>query len=126
MLRILSLLVGGALGTLLRYGVTIGLARVAPTFPFGVLTVNTLGSFLIGLCGALCEVHPFAPALRAFLFIGLFGGFTTFSSFSLDTMELFREGAGKTAILNILLNNVCALSAVFWGFHFARRILGEC
>jgi CrcB protein len=123
MLRILFLLAGGALGTLLRYGVTVGLARIVPTFPLGVLTVNTFGSFLIGLCGALCEVYPFPPALRAFLFIGLFGGFTTFSSFSLDTMDLFRSGAGKTAILNILLNNVCALAAVFSGFYLVRRIL---
>jgi CrcB protein len=123
MLRILALLVGGALGTVLRYGVTVSLARIVPSFPFGVLVVNTLGSFLIGFCGALCEVYPFSPTLRAFLFIGLFGGFTTFSSFSLDTMELFRSGAAKTALINILLNNFSALAAVFSGFHLARRIL---
>ncbi|MDR3127252.1 MAG: fluoride efflux transporter CrcB [Tannerellaceae bacterium] len=123
MFRILALLAGGALGTLLRYGVTVWLFRVAPTFPFGVLAVNTLGSFLIGLCGALCEVHPWSPTLRAFLFVGFFGGFTTFSTFSFDTMELFRSGAGKVAMFNILLNNVCALAAVFAGFHLVRRIL---
>jgi CrcB protein len=120
MLRLLAMACGGALGTLLRYGVTVGLGRIAPGFPYGVLAVNGVGSFLIGVCWGLgC-----GPALRAFLLVGLFGGFTTFSSFSLDTMELLRAGEGRMAVLNIVLNNAVGLGAAFAGFYLARRLAG--
>jgi CrcB protein len=114
---------GGALGTVLRYAVTVGLARVAPAFPLGVLAVNVVGSFGIGLCWCLGEAFPLSPVARAFLFTGLFGGFTTFSSFSLDTMELLRNGSCKAAALNVLANNLAGLLAVFAGFLLGRQLI---
>jgi CrcB protein len=121
--KIVLLLAGGAVGTLCRYGVTVWLSRIVPSFPLGVLAVNVTGSFLIGLCWCLGEAFHFSVQARAFLFTGLFGGFTTFSSFSLDTMELFRAGDYKMAIVNILLNNTTGLIAVFAGFFLGKQIL---
>ncbi|MDR2791209.1 MAG: CrcB family protein [Tannerellaceae bacterium] len=122
MLRLLALAGGGALGTLLRYGVTVWLGRLTPGFPYGVLTVNVVGSFFIGLCWGLCDAKGGSSLLGAFLFVGVFGGFTTFSSFSLDTMALIRAGEGRMAILNIVLNNVLGLGAAFAGGYLARRL----
>ncbi|OAV70338.1 crcB-like family protein [Bacteroidales bacterium Barb4] len=123
MVKILLMAAGGAAGTVLRYAVTVCMSRVAPAFPLGVLTVNAAGSFLIGLCWCLAEAFHWSFYARAFLFTGLFGGFTTFSSFSLDTMELFRVGAYKAAGLNIVANNALGLMAVFAGFFVGRQIL---
>lgn len=126
MWKLLLLLTGGAIGTALRYGVSLLVSRnITHTFPFGILTVNVLGSFLIGLCWSLAESLHFNTHLRLFLFTGLFGGFTTFSSFSLDTMELIKNAEYKLALLNILANNLFGIVAVFGGFALGRLLLAK-
>ena len=93
-------------------------------FPWGILSVNVIGSLLIGFCWSLAEAFHFSVQTRAFLFTGLFGGFTTFSSFALDTSALFRNGEAKLALLNIVLSNALGLIAVFAGLYVGKQCIG--
>ena len=111
---------GGALGSVVRYACSIGAARwLGATFPWGTLLVNVAGSFMIGLLAALLTADG-RPALgsdaRAFLMIGVLGGFTTFSSFSLETLTLARAGALGAAGANVALSLVLCLGGVWLGF----------
>ncbi len=114
---------GGFLGSALRYGVS-GLAgRIAPAspFPFGTLTVNVLGSLLIGLLAGLSEGRGFpGPQWRLLLVVGLLGGFTTFSAFSLETLELYRSGRPLLALGNVLGNNLLGILAACCGYFLTR------
>jgi len=123
-MNLLLLMLGGAIGTLARYGVG-GLAHrlFTTTFPLGTLLVNLLGSLLIGVLWGLSDNLRMSPNLRAFLFIGLFGGFTTFSTYSLESMNLFRDGEIKMALVNILANNVLGIVLVFTGYLGIRALM---
>ncbi len=123
-MKLIMLLSGGAIGTVLRYLVSGYSHRIfETTFPLGTLVVNLVGSFLIGLTWGLTESQNFSPNLKAFIFIGIFGGFTTFSSFSLETLELIRSGAAGLGILNILLSNILGLGLVFLGLISGKAIV---
>ena len=115
---------GGALGTLARY-LASGLAHriTGSLFPVGTLLVNAGGSLLIGIAWALWEQSSMPSYIRTFLLIGFFGGFTTFSSFSLETMNLVRENEMKLALLNILANNILGIALVFGGFFLTRMLI---
>ena len=124
MIKVLFLIAGGAIGSALRYGVSMWIQRtMLHSFPFGILSVNVIGSFLIGFCWSLAEYHNLSLNARAFLFTGLFGGFTTFSSFALDKMSLMKTGEYKLAILNILASNILGLLAVFLGLLLGKNTL---
>ena len=98
-MRYLWMALGGAAGTLLRYGVTTAMLSFGMyRFPLGTLLVNLTGSLVIGMCWGWNSVTPFSPNVVAFLFIGLLGGYTTFSSFSLENLQLLREGEIGTAL----------------------------
>lgn len=120
-----AVMLGGALGSAVRYALALGIdVRTEGVFPWGTLTVNILGSFLIGLCMAATDPDgPMAisATVRAFLMIGVFGGFTTFSSFSLQTVQLMQADQWLWAAGNVLLSVVGCLSGTFAGFaavHF--------
>ena len=118
------LITGGAIGSALRYWVSMWVQRsMLYSFPFGILSVNVIGSFLIGFCWSLAEDYNFSVNTRAFLFTGLFGGFTTFSSFALDTMSLMKTGDYKLAFINILASNILGLIAVFLGLLLGKNVL---
>jgi CrcB protein len=124
MLKIGLILLGGSIGTLLRYLVA-GWAHkfYETTFPIGTLTVNLAGSFLIGLVFGLTENQNFSSPVRLFIFIGLFGGFTTFSSFSFETYNLLRDGEIRIAIINILANNILGIGLAIGGVFLGKMII---
>lgn len=122
-MKIVLIILGGGIGSLARYSVSGWVhGKYAGVFPLGTLTVNLVGSFLIGVLWALFESATMSPALRVFLFIGILGGFTTFSTYSLETLSLVRDGEVRTALLNILVNNVGGILLAFAGFVCTREI----
>ncbi len=124
MLKLIALLAGGALGTVLRYIVSGLTYRVfVGVFPWGTLVVNLIGSFLIGCLWGLFEIKAVSPHTRAFVFMGLLGGFTTFSTYTLETLNLLREGEAKLALINIAASNVLGLALVIAGFAVSKLIL---
>ena len=117
MIKVLLVGAGGFLGAIARYGLG-GLVqdRAGATFPLGTLVVNVVGCFVIGLVSELAETRGFlTPESRAFLVIGVLGGFTTFSAFGNETLNLLRERDLALAGANVLLNVVLALGAVWLG-----------
>jgi CrcB protein len=116
---------GGALGSVARYGCS-GLAVrwLGPQFPWGTLFVNVSGSLAIGVLAALATGGRSLVEgdVRAFLIVGVLGGFTTFSSFSLDTLNLARAGQLGAASANVALSVVVCLVAVWLGFVGAAAL----
>ena len=110
---------GGALGSMARAAVAEAVARLTgPAFPWGTILINITGSFLIGLVAGLTVAHGRAPGLaaaRTFLMVGFCGGYTTFSSFSLQTLDLLRDGRGAQAAGNVVLSVLLCLGAVAVG-----------
>jgi len=118
---------GGALGTLARYLVSTWALPVSSQLPWGTIIINISGSLLIGFFGTLTLAngrYPASESLRLFVMIGLCGGYTTFSSFSLQTLDLVRSGGLARAALNIGLSVVLCLGAVAVGHVIAERING--
>jgi CrcB protein len=111
---------GGALGSVTRYACSgLALRWFGAQFPWGTLFVNVSGSFAIGVLGALAMHGTRSLATgdaRAFLVVGLLGGFTTFSSFSLETLTLARAGQLGAAGANVLASLALCLLAVWLGF----------
>jgi CrcB protein len=127
MLDYILVMLGGAFGTGARFWVS-GLVaqRVGELFPVGTLVVNVTGSFVIGFLAAFSGpdgAFLMSPRLRQFFMIGVCGGYTTFSSFSLQTLDLVRDGDWFKASLNSLLSFVCCLTAVWLGRVIALTIL---
>jgi fluoride exporter len=110
---------GGALGSMARYGCSGLVARlVGETFPWGTLVINVLGSFVIGFFATLTGPDGrllVAPDARQFVMVGICGGYTTFSSFSLQTLNLVRDGDMVGAGGNIVASVVACLLSVWLG-----------
>ncbi len=125
MTKLIYIAVGGALGAVLRYGAS-GLAfRIGGAqFPWGTLAVNVLGSMIIGFAWALSNNRPLSGQATAFLFIGVLGAFTTFSSYSIETVNLFRDGQYGFGLANILFNNAGAIAGVVLGLLAGRLLFG--
>lgn len=116
---------GGACGALARYGAGRLVARFVETpFPWGTWTVNLLGCFLIGMTVPLLGPLGAADRARAFLVVGFLGSFTTFSTFSLDTVALWGHGHGLLGLLNAAGSLVCGLLLVAAGRAFSAWMLG--
>jgi CrcB protein len=125
MLKLLALATAGALGTLARYWLT-GLVHrhVRESFPAGTLVVNLLGCFFIGLVMTLVRDHAaFGPEARVVIVVGLLGGFTTFSAFGYETLELVRGGDILGAGLNVVGSVLVGVVAVWLG-SVAGRVAG--
>ncbi|NBC49880.1 MAG: fluoride efflux transporter CrcB [Gammaproteobacteria bacterium] len=124
MLQILAIAGGGALGAVARFGLSNGVYRwLGRDFPWGTLTVNALGSFMMGLLFVLLlERGPLAPELRAAVIVGFLGAFTTFSTFSLETLVLVEQGEPLRALLNILASVLICLLACWGGIVIARLL----
>lgn len=120
---ILLVLLGGALGTGCRYGLSaiIYSAIEKPAFPYAHFLINVSGSFLIGLLAELFEARVLvSPAMRAALLTGVLGGYTTFSSFSFETYALLRNGQTLLALVNSLGSVLLGLAAVWLGMRLGQ------
>ena len=126
MFKVIVVGCGGFLGAVARYGLTGLVHRKADTlFPLGTMVVNATGCLVIGVLMSLIEDRQlFSPNARLFLTIGLLGGFTTFSSFGYETLELLRSGSARLALWNVIGNVVIGLGAVFTGWSATRSIAG--
>ncbi|MEE8429258.1 MAG: fluoride efflux transporter CrcB [Gammaproteobacteria bacterium] len=124
MMQMLAIAAGGALGALLRYWVSNGVHLFfGRGFPYGTLVVNAVGSLLMGyLYITLLERWSAGPAARAFLLIGLLGAFTTFSTFSMETLNLIESGHVTKAVLNVVLSVVICLGAAALGILGGRQV----
>jgi CrcB protein len=124
MTKYFLLAAGGAIGTVLRYSLSGLTYRAANSvFPWGTLCVNLAGSFVIGLLWGIFEIQNLSSNMRNFIFIGILGGFTTFSTFTLESLNLFRDGEIRLALTNVLASNIIGLALVFAGFLFARYVI---
>ena len=125
MIKFVYIAVGGAAGAGLRYAVSVAAIRIGSgPFPWGTLLVNLLGSLVIGFIWALLGESSGQERTDALFFIGLLGAFTTFSAYTLESMQLYQDGRLGTALVNVLANNVGALMAVVIGFAIARALFG--
>lgn len=114
---------GGALGASLRYGmVSLALRVLGPAFPWGTLLVNVLGSLAIGVLWALAEKHAVLAGAAAFLFVGVLGSFTTFSTFAIETMSLLRDGRHLAAMGNVVFSNATCLAAAWIGLRAGQAL----
>ena len=127
MLDYLVIMLGGALGTAARFCLS-GLVaqRYGEFFPLGTLVVNVTGSFFIGVFAAIADpAGPYllSPRFRQFFMVGICGGYTTFSSFSLQTLDLAEDGDWVRAGLNIFFSVFCCLLAAWLGRNFAFALI---
>ena len=121
MLACLSVALGGAVGSVARYLVGLIKLNESVVFPFKTLAINVIGSFLIGIIAALAaKKGGLSPNLVLFLKVGVCGGFTTFSTFALETADLMRSGKTLIAFLYIVLSVLLSVSAVFLAEWLAK------
>jgi CrcB protein len=119
--QVIAIAAGGALGALLRHWVGGGVQSVlGPGFPWGTLLVNVSGCVAIGVLYVFLVERPEAAVWRAGLIVGLLGAYTTFSAFSLDTLQLLEAGAVLKAALNVLSSVVLCLAGCWAGLALAR------
>ena len=117
---------GGFIGSILRYTLTTATNRLFenPSFPVATLLINVFGCFVIGMLGAIDSgANPFSQPAKIFLFVGILGGFTTYSAFGYETFLLLSKNEPIPALLNVFLQLVCGLAAVWFGWLFCQRIL---
>jgi fluoride exporter len=123
----LIIMAGGALGTLARYLISVLALPVSQNLPWGTIIINITGSFIIGFFGTLTLAtgkFPVSENVRLFVMIGLCGGYTTFSAFSLQTLDLLRSGALGRALVNVVSSVVLCVLAVAAGHMIGARLNG--
>ena len=126
----LYVVLGGTIGTFARYGISVLALPISRHLPWGTMIINITGCAVIGFVGTLTLAggrYPLSENLRLFLMVGFCGGFTTFSAFGLQTLDLLRSGAVLRAGLNVVLSVVLCVSAVALGHllaaHFNDRAI---
>ena len=116
--------IGGGLGATARYWLSGAVYRfMSSQFPYGTITVNVLGCLLIGfLMSFFADRFIISPNLRLFLTLGFLGGFTTFSTFSYETMQLFRDGQNLSAFANVFYTTLNCLAATWIGSIIGKQL----
>jgi CrcB protein len=124
MYQALLIALGGALGSLARFGVSTMVHGITgDVFPYGTLVVNVAGSLLIGVVAEVFDAALIPSPLRSLVTIGFLGGFTTFSTYSLETLNLLRDGEWRLAGFNVLGNNILGLCCAALGVYATRVVL---
>ncbi len=125
MIKTLVIFVGGGIGSVLRYLVSGWMyVLLGPDFPFGTFAVNIIGSLIIGFFLTIAEDRFLvSPDLRAFVAIGIIGGFTTFSTFTYETLGLLRDGSFFIGATNIVLSITVALLAAWLGTLLGKLVI---
>ncbi|MFC1589306.1 fluoride efflux transporter CrcB [Pseudomonadota bacterium] len=124
MKTILFIACGGAIGAVLRYGASLGVyGLLGRGFPYGTLFVNVTGSLLMGVLSILMlERFNVGPEWRAAILVGLLGSFTTFSTFSMETLNLLEQGDMMRAMANVAFSVIVCLAAVWLGVNIGRQL----
>lgn len=122
--QLLVIMAGGAFGAVARFLLSTKITeKFGSVFPYGTLSVNVIGSFLMGLLAILLvERLALDPLLKLGVFVGFLGAFTTFSTFSMETLNLFEQGHNIRAILNMFLSVLLSVFAVFLGVFIGKAI----
>lgn len=124
MKHLFAIALGGSIGAVFRYLVSKNIQSIYnQILPLGTLSVNVIGSFLIGFLFFLFDTVIVSRDTRSFLTIGILGAFTTFSTYSLETINLFKDGEIKLGISNLVLNNLFCLIMVFLGMIASKFVL---
>lgn len=121
----LYVVLGGAIGTFARYAISVAALPISRQLPWGTIIINITGCALIGFFGTLTLAHgryPVSENMRLFVMTGICGGYTTFSAFSLQTLDLMRGGATARAFVNVALSVVLCIAAVALGHLAAARL----
>ncbi|WP_025123412.1 MULTISPECIES: fluoride efflux transporter CrcB [unclassified Serratia (in: enterobacteria)] len=123
---LLAVFIGGGLGSVLRWAVSLKLNPLSPHIPLGTLTVNLVGGFIIGLALALfTRMTHIDPMWKLLITTGFCGGLTTFSTFSLEVVYLLQDGRFVWAITNMLLNLAGSLAMTLLAFMLVKAIYGQ-
>ena len=124
MIGLLLIALGGALGSVLRFGViTLTYKFFDIHFPWGTIFANLTGCFVIGVIWAILDTFDEPKNLKLFLITGLLGGFTTFSSFALENFNMLRAGEIKLVAANVLISNIAGIFLVFVGYYLTKQVL---
>jgi len=124
MIKVIAIGFGGAIGAITRYGVSGWAYSFAGTsFPWGTFIVNMIGSLLIGLCAGIVEEVQFSDEIKMFVFVGLLGSFTTFSTFSYKNFQMIQEGEYGLIAANVGGSIILGLAMVFVGMMVARTLM---
>lgn len=124
MQQILLIAIGGSLGAVARYGLSTFIYHTTnDIFPWGTFVINLTGSFLIGVFIELFDTTIIPSEWRSFITIGFLGAYTTFSTYTLETVNLFRDGEFRLAAINVLTNNLICIVLVVAGIYSSRLAL---